>query len=110
MLRVFVGVMLFAVVVSSDAFSQQSLRDLETATQFARAMAAVDAIKQRKKVQCVLSIANGALCQCLARALPLDTYIRSYASLIDQDVRGPEYLQLSAPEKDVVNQCVGDKR
>jgi 3-methyladenine DNA glycosylase Tag len=104
------GVLIFAVVVSSEAFSQQSLRELESASQFERAMAAVDVIKHRKKVQCVLAIADSSLCQCLAQKLPVDTYVRSYASIASQEKAGPEYGQLSAADKTIVDQCVNERR
>ena len=60
-----------AVVISSDALSQQSFQEFESITEFERALAAVDAIKHRKKLQCVLSIANGSLCECLSQKLPV---------------------------------------
>ena len=46
----FVGIVIFAVVISSDALSQQSLQQLESVSQFEQALAAVDAIKHRKKL------------------------------------------------------------
>jgi len=42
--------MIFAFVISSDALSQQSLQQFENMSQFQQALAAVDAIKQRKKI------------------------------------------------------------
>jgi hypothetical protein len=103
-----VGTLISAVViVSTNALSQQSFQDLESAGQFQQALAAVDAIKHRKKLQCVLSIANGALCECLSRKLPVDTYFRSYDSIANQE---REYAQLSAADKIVVDQCVGESR
>jgi hypothetical protein len=79
---------IFAVVIASDALSQQSLQQLESVSQFEQALAAVDAIKHGKKLQCVLAIANGALCECLSRKLPVDTYFRSYASIANQEKEG----------------------
>jgi hypothetical protein len=63
----FVCVVVFAVFVSFGAFSQQSLREFESTSEFEKALAAVDAIKHRKKMQCVLAIPNWALCECLRR-------------------------------------------
>jgi hypothetical protein len=106
----FVGIAIFAVVISSAALSQQSLQQLESASQFEQALTAVDLIKHRKKLQCVLAIGNGALCECLSRKLPVNTYFRSYASIANQEKEGPEYGQLSAADKKVVDQCVTDSR
>ncbi len=55
----FVGIVVSAVVISSDALSQQSLQQLEGMSQFKQALAAVDLIKHRKKLQCVLAIGTG---------------------------------------------------
>jgi hypothetical protein len=110
MFRWLAGTVIFALVISSDVRSQQSLQELENVTQFERALAAVDAVKHRKKFQCVLSIANRSLCDCLSQKLPVDTYIRSYASIANQEKQGPEYGQLSAADKKIVDQCVSDSR
>ena len=110
MSRWFVGIVVFGFVISSDALSQQSLQQLESMTQFEQALAAVDAIKKRKHLQCVIAIANGPLCQCLSRKLPVDTYFRSYASIANQEKEGQEYGQLSAADKTIVDQCVSDSR
>jgi hypothetical protein len=110
------GIVSLAVVISSDALSQQSLQELqsfhelESITQFEQALAAVDAIKHRKKWQCVLSIANGSLCECLSQKLPVSTYVRSYATIINQEKIGPEYGELSAADKKIVDQCVSGSR
>jgi len=107
------AVVLFAAIVSvtavtsSGALAQQSLRGLESENQFQQAMAAVDAIKRRKKLQCVLSIANGTLCGCLSQNLPVDTYLRSYAAIASQE---GEYMQLSVSAKAIVDRCVDDNR
>jgi hypothetical protein len=106
----FVGVVIFAVVISSAALSQQSLQQLEGMSQFERALAAVDAIKQRKKLQCLLAVANRAVCECLSLELPVDTYFRSYASITNQEKEAPEYGQLSAADKKIVDQCVNGSR
>jgi hypothetical protein len=109
MFRWFVGIVILAVVISSDALSQQSLQELENMSQFKQALAAVDAIKHRKTLQCVIAIANRALCGCLSRKLPVNIYFRSYASIANQE-KGPEYGQLSAADKTIVDQCVSDSR
>jgi|GEM_PF-1992766 len=107
------AVVLFAAIVSvtavtsSGALAQQSLQGLESENQFQQAMAAVDAIKRRKKLQCVLSIANGTLCGCLSQNLPVDTYLRSYAAIASQE---GEYMQLSVSAKAIVDRCVDDNR
>jgi hypothetical protein len=104
-----VGIVISAVAMSSSAPSQQSFQQLESASQFEQALAAVDAIKHRKNIQCVIAIANRALCGCLSRKLPVNIYFRSYASIASQE-KGPEYAQLSAADKTIVDQCVSDSR
>ena len=79
-------------------------------SQFKQALAAVDAIKHRKNLQCVIAIANRALCGCLSRKLPVNIYFRSYASIANQEKDGLEYGQLSAADKKIVDQCVSDSR
>src|SRR5258708_38246998 len=108
----FAGVLalVVAIAVSSDAFSQQSLQELESIRQFEQALRAVDAIKHRKKIQCILSIANGSLCECLSWKLPVSTYVRSYAAIANQEKERPEYEQLSAADRTIVDQCVSDSR
>ena len=103
----FAGIVTLAAVTSSGSLAQQSLRGFENQNQFQQAMAAVDAIKRRKKLQCVLSIANGALCGCLSQNLPVDTYLRSYAAIAKQE---GEYTKLSAPTKIIVDRCLRDNR
>jgi hypothetical protein len=105
-----IGIITFAVVISSNALSQQSLQQLESESQIDRALAAVDAIKHQKKLQCVLAIANGAVCECLSRELPVSTYFRSYASIANQEKEGLEYGRLSGSDKKIVDQCVSDSR
>jgi hypothetical protein len=104
------SIVIFTFVISSDALSQQSLQQFESMNQFEQALAAVDAIKHRKKLQCVIPVANRALCECLSRKLPVDTYFRSYASIANQEKDGLEYRQLSAADKKIVDQCVSDSR
>jgi hypothetical protein len=107
MFRRFVGILVFTFVISSDALSQQSFQDLEAASQFDRALAAVDQIKNRKKLQCLLDIVNRPLCECLSRSLPLDTYVRSFTAITHQE---SEYAQLSAAGKTIVDRCVSDSQ
>ena len=109
MLGRLVGVVILAVVISSDALSQQSLQELEDMSRFKQALAAVDAIKHRKNLQCVIAIADRALCGCLSWKLPVNIYFRSYASIANQE-KAPEYGQLSAADKKIVDQCVSDRR
>jgi hypothetical protein len=104
----FVAVPAMAALVSFEASAQQSFQQLESTNQFERALAAVDATKRRKKLQCVMTIANGKLCECLSRELPVDTYVRSYASIVNPAKDGVEYGQLSAADKKIVDQCVSD--
>ncbi len=106
----FVGIVISAVVMSSGALSQQSFQQLESVSQFEQALAAVDAIKHRKHLQCVIAIANRALCQCLSRKLAVNVYFRSYVSIANQEKDGLEYGQLSATDKKIVDQCVSDSR
>jgi hypothetical protein len=40
--------------------------------------------------------------------LPVDTYVRSYASVVSLGREGIEYRQLSAPDKMILDQCVSD--
>jgi hypothetical protein len=97
-------------IVSSDALSQQSLQGLESSSQFEQAMRAVDAIKHRKKLQCVIATANASVCACLARTLPVNIYIRSYVAIVNRDKDGQDYGQLSAADKAIVDRCVTDGR
>jgi hypothetical protein len=110
MSRWLVAIVISASIISSEASSQQSLQELESITQFEQAMRAVDAIKHRKKLQCVMSVANESVCECLAQQLPIDTYIRGYASIIDRERDGREYGQLSAADKAIVDRCVAEGR
>ncbi len=110
MSRWLAGFVISATIISTDALSQQSLRGLESSRQFEQALRAVDAIKHRKKLQCVLSIANNAICECLARKLPVDIYIRSYAAIANREKDGRDYEQLSAADKTIVDRCVTDGR
>jgi hypothetical protein len=110
MSRWFIGVAISAIVVSSDARCQQSLQALETRRQFEQAMRAVDAIKHRKKLQCVISTANAPICDCLAQQLPVDTYVRSYVAIVNRDKGAADYGQLSAADKAIVERCLTDRQ
>jgi hypothetical protein len=93
-------------VISSDAWSQHSFRELEHNTQFEQALRAVEAIKRRKRVQCVMSIANGPVCTCLAEKLPVDTHVRSYAAITSPDNDRRDYGPLSAADREIVDHCL----
>src|SRR5450432_4294744 len=99
MFRWLVGIVVLTVVISSDASSQQSLQELENMSQFKQALAAFDAIKHRKNLQCVIAIANRPLCGCLSQKLPVNIYFRSYAAIANQEKEAREYGQLSAADK-----------
>ena len=108
MFRWLVGIVILAVVISSDALSQQSLQELDDMSRFKQALAAVDAIKHRKNLQCVITIANRALCGCLSRKLPVNIYFRSYASIANQEKEGLDYRRLSTADRKIVDECVSD--
>jgi len=110
MSRWLVGIVMSAVATSSDASSQQSLQGFERSMQFEQALRAVDAIKHRKKLQCIMSTANRSVCECVAQKLPVDTYVRSYVSIVNRDKDGQDYGQLSAADKAIVDRCVTDGR
>src|SRR5262245_51989470 len=102
MSRWLVGIVVSAAVISSDALSQQSLKDLESSSQFQPALRAVDAIKHRKKLQCVISTANASICECLAQKLSVNTYVHSYVSIINRENDGEDYGKLSVADKAIV--------
>ena len=106
MSRRIVGIMMSAIVFSSDALCQQSLQELERGAQFEKAMRAVDAIKNRKRLQCVISTAKASICGCLAQKLPVDTYIRSYAAILSGDKDGEDFRRLSAADRAIVDRCL----
>jgi DNA-binding MurR/RpiR family transcriptional regulator len=110
MSRRIVGILISAVVISSEASSQQSLQQLERSTDFEKALRAVDAIKHRKRLQCVISTANAGICGCLAQQLPVDTYVRSYVAIVSGDKGGQDYRQLSAADRMIVDRCVSGGR
>ena len=100
-----VGILILAGTSSSDA--QPTLKEFDTASRFDQALAAVDAIKSRKKLQCVLTTASWALCECLSQKLPVDTYPRSYPAMAKKEA---EYERLSDADKSIVRQCIADAR
>jgi phosphoserine phosphatase len=110
MSRWIVGIIMSVIVFPSDALSQNSLQGLERSTQFDKALRAVDAIKHRKRLQCVISTANAPICRCLAEKLPVDTYVRSYLSIVNGDKNGQDYGQLSVADKAIVDRCLADGR
>jgi hypothetical protein len=110
MFRWLVGIAISTAVMSSDALSQQSFKDLESSSQFEQALRAVDAIKHRKKLQCVISTANASVCACLAEKLPVDTYVRSFVAVVNREKVGEDYGRLSDADKAIVDRCVRDGR
>jgi hypothetical protein len=94
-------------VTSSGVSAQQTLQGLESENQFQQALAAVDAVKHRKKMTCMLSAINAALCQCLSENLPIGTYLRSYPAIANKQ---GEYTQLPASNKTVVDRCIDGNR
>jgi hypothetical protein len=101
-----VGIVFLAVANSPNALSQQSLQELESIAGFERTLAAVDAIKDRKRLQCVLSTSNRMLCDCLSRNLPFNITFHDYALIVHRKKEGKEYGQLSAADKKIVDQCL----
>jgi hypothetical protein len=106
MFRWIVGITMSAIIMSSEALCQQSLHELEKSTQFEQALRAIDAIKYRKRLQCIISTANAPICGCLSQKLPVDTYVRSYVAIVNGDKDGHDYRQLSAADQTIVDQCV----
>jgi hypothetical protein len=102
-----VAILVLVGIGSCFAESPQTFQQFDAASQFDQALAAVDAIKARKRLQCILATASRALCQCLSQNLPLATYPRSYPAIAKQE---GEYDALSAPDKIVVRQCLSDGR
>jgi hypothetical protein len=101
------GILLLAASDWSRAASPETFQQFDAASRFDQALAAVDAIRGRKRLQCILSTASRALCQCLSKNLPLDTYPRSYPAIARQE---GEYDALSDSDRAVVRQCVADSR
>src|ERR1700761_4507272 len=103
----FVGLVLIVASGGSRAAAPQTFQQFDAASKFDQALAAIDAIRGRKRLQCLLSTASRALCQCLSQNLPLDTYPRSYPAIARQE---GEFDALSDPDKAVVRQCVSESR
>jgi hypothetical protein len=107
MLRLFIGILASNLVISSQA-SSQSLDQFERTSQFEKAMVVVDQIRSRKKLQCLISIRNRSLCECLSTNLPFTLHISNYVSIANQDKGTADYEQLSTADRQSVDQCVAD--
>jgi hypothetical protein len=105
MVRLFVGILTSNLVILSQA-SSQSLEQFERMSQFEKAMVAVDQIKSRKKLQCLISIKNRSLCECLSTNLPFTLHISNYVSIANQDKGTVDYGQLSTADRQSVDRCV----
>ena len=106
-LRTLIAVLIPSLVVSSPAMSQ-SFEQFERTSQFEKAMAVVDQIRGRKKLQCLISIGNRSLCECFSTRLPFSLHISNYVSIANQDKGTADYGQLSAADRRTVDQCVAD--
>lgn len=109
MLRILAAVLIPSLVVSSPALSQ-SFEQFERASQFEKAMAAVDQIRSRKKLQCLISVGNRSLCECLSTRLPFTLHISNYVSIANRDTESADYGRLSAADIQTVDQCVAGSR
>jgi hypothetical protein len=109
MLRILVAVLIPSLVVSSPALSQ-SFEQFERASQFEKAMAVVDQIRSRKKLQCLISVGNRSLCECLSTRLPFTLHISNYVSIANRDRGAADYGRLSAADMQTVDQCVAGSR
>jgi hypothetical protein len=107
MLRTLIAVLIPSLVMSPQAMSQ-SFEQFERTSQFERAMAVVDQIRGRKKLQCLISIGNRPLCECLSTRLPFTLHISNYVSIANQDKGTADYGQLAAADRQTVDQCVAD--
>jgi hypothetical protein len=107
MLRTLVALLIPSLVISSPA-SSQSFEQFERASQFERAMAVVDQIRSRRKLQCLISVGNRSLCECLSTMLPFTLHISNYVSIAHQDKGTADYGRLSAADARTVDQCVAD--
>jgi hypothetical protein len=101
------GILLLVGISSAFAESPQTFQQFDAASRFDQALAAVDAIRGRKRLQCILATASRSFCQCLSQNLPLDTYPRSYPAIAKQE---GEYDSLSDQDKATVRQCVASGR
>ena len=107
MLRLFLGILISSLVISSHALSQ-SFEQFERTNQFERAMATVDRIKNRNKLRCLISIKNRSLCECLSTNLPFSLHVSNYVSMAIQDKKAADYGQLSTADRQTVDQCIAD--
>lgn len=107
MLRTLAAILIPSLVISSQALSQ-SFEQFERTGQFERAMAVVDQIRGRKRLQCLVSDGNRSLCECLSTRLPFTLHISNYVSIANQDKAAADYGQLSAADRQTVDQCVAD--
>ena len=108
MLRLFVGILTSNLVILSQA-SSQSLEQFERMRQFEKAMVTVDQIRSRKKLQCLISIKNRSLCECLSTNLPFNLHISNYVSIANQDQGTADYGQLSTADRQSVDRCVDSR-
>jgi hypothetical protein len=102
-----ISVLISILILPFPAMAQATLQQFEATNEFQRALAAIDEIRRRKQLQCVLATANSPLCRCLSQRLSPGTNIQSYASLEDN---GTEYQALSAADKRAADQCVSEKQ
>jgi hypothetical protein len=109
MLRILVAILIPSLVVSSPALSQ-SFEQFERASQFEKAMAVVDRIRSRKKLQCLISLGNRSLCECLSTNLPFTLHISNYVSVANRDRESADYGRLSAADMQTVDRCVAGSR
>ena len=109
MLGKLVAILIPSLVISSPALSQ-SFEQFERASQFEKAMAAVDQIRSRKKLQCLISVGNRSLCECLSTKLPFTLHISNYVSVANRDRGAADYGRLSAADMQTVDQCVAGSR
>ena len=107
MFRTLVAILIPSLVISSPAQSQ-SFQQFERASQFEKAMVAVDQIRRRNRLQCLISVGNRALCECLSTRLPFTLHISNYVAIANQDKGAADYGRLSAADKRTVDQCVAD--
>jgi hypothetical protein len=102
-----VSILISILIIPFPAMAQATLQQFEETSEFQRALAAVDEIRRRKQLQCVLATANSSLCRCLSQRLSPGTNIQSYASL---ENNGTEYQALSAADKRAADQCTNEKQ
>jgi hypothetical protein len=104
-MRISISFMISSLIISSQA-SSQSFEQFERARQFERAMVAVDQIRNRNRYQCLMSIKNLSLCECLSETFPVTLHVRNYVSIANQDKGTADYGQLSIADRQIVDQCI----